>query len=229
MEYFFIDELGSLTKEHSSTIPDFIICLVRVKDLTNLRKIMRRFIIDNYEAILKADSRNKIFKNGTFQEIKGSSLSPTLRRKFVRFLGNGHLFELYYIHVYNSKIGEKENKNISQTFNYLIETILKNNLQAGTLPYDDYLIDVDDRNLKKIQINSLEDHLNIELRIKESLVKSINVSYYDSKDNFLIQLSDFFSNFYYSYLKDNKKYDGVFTELIEKRYVKDIMYYPKEI
>ena len=218
MEYFFIDESGSLTKEHSSTIPDFIICLVRVKDLTNLRKIMRRFIIDNYEAILKVDSR-----------IKGSSLSPTLRRKFVRFLGNGHLFELYYIHVYNSKIGEKENKNISQTFNYLIETILKNNLQAGTLPYDDYLIDVDDRNLKKIQINSLEDHLNIELRIKESLVKSINVSYYDSKDNFLIQLSDFFSNFYYSYLKYNKKYDGVFTELIEKRYVKDIMYYPKEI
>ena len=103
----------------------------------------------------------------------------------------------------------------------------KKNLENKNLPYDDYLIDIDDRNLKNISINSLEDYLNIELKLKKRYVRSLNVAYYDSKDNLMVQVSDFFSNLYFSYLKNKNQYQDLIDELTKENYIKDIYYYPE--
>ena len=71
MEYLYIDESGSLTSEFAFIHPNFVICVVRVKDITNLRKLLKRFIYENYQEIKNTDDNNKIFNNGDFQEIKG--------------------------------------------------------------------------------------------------------------------------------------------------------------
>lgn len=228
MEYLFIDESGSLTKKYASTHPYFVMCILRVKDIKNLRKILKKFIQLNYQAIIAADHKNRIFKNGSFIELKGSSLSPDLKHQLARYLCHGHIFEVYYIHINNNLVDLDFTKNPSLAFNYVLGLLLDKHLRNGNLPNDDYLIDIDQRNLQVISINSLEEYLNIELKLKQNLIKSLNVAYYDSKDNLLIQVSDFFSNLYFSYLRNELEYQELFNDLKKNNYIKDIFYYPKE-
>ena len=99
MEYLYIDESGSLTSEFAFIHPNFVMCVVRVKDITNLRKLLKRFIYENYQEIKEIDEKNKIFNHGDFVEIKGSSLNSKLKKRLADFLCNGNILEIYYIHV----------------------------------------------------------------------------------------------------------------------------------
>lgn len=228
MEYLYIDESGSLTSEFAFIHPNFVMCVVRVKDITNLRKLLKRFIYENYQEIKEIDEKNKIFNHGDFVEIKGSSLNSKLKKRLADFLCNGNILEIYYIHVFNEEVKQYFYDDPSLIYNYVLYLMINKNLENKNLPYDDYLIDVDDRNLKHISINSLEDYLNIELKLKKRMVRSINIEYYDSKDNLMVQVSDFFSNLYFSYLKNHDLYNDLITNLKEKGYIKDIFYYPNK-
>lgn len=228
MEYLYIDESGSLTSEFAFIHPNFVMCVVRVKDITNLRKLLKRFIYENYQEIKEIDENNKIFNHGDFVEIKGSSLNSKLKKRLADFLCNGNILEIYYIHVFNEDVKQHFYDDPTLIYNYVLYLMLNKNLENKNLPYDDYLIDVDDRNLKHISVNSLEDYLNIELKLKKRLIRSINIEYYDSKDNLMVQVSDFFSNLYFSYLKNHDLYNDLITNLKEKGYIKDIFYYPNE-
>ena len=228
MEYLYIDESGSLTSEFAFIHPNFVMCVVRVKDITNLRKLLKRFIYENYQEIKEIDENNKIFNHGNFVEIKGSSLNSKLKKRLADFLCNGNILEIYYIHVFNEEVKQHFYDDPTLIYNYVLYLMLNKNLENKNLPYDDYLIDVDDRNLKHISVNSLEDYLNIELKLKKRLIRSINIEYYDSKDNLMVQVSDFFSNLYFSYLKNHDLYNNLITNLKEKGYIKDIFYYPNE-
>ena len=228
MEYLYIDESGSLTSEFAFIHPNFVMCVVRVKDITNLRKLLKRFIYENYQEIKEIDENNKIFNHGNFVEIKGSSLNSKLKKRLADFLCNGNILEIYYIHVFNEEVKQHFYDDPTLIYNYVLYLMLNKNLENKNLPYDDYLIDVDDRNLKHISVNSLEDYLNIELKLKKRLIRSINIEYYDSKDNLMVQVSDFFSNLYFSYLKNHDLYNDLITNLKEKGYIKDIFYYPNE-
>ena len=228
MEYLYIDESGSLTSEFAFIHPNFVMCVVRVKDITNLRKLLKRFIYENYQEIKEIDENNKIFNHGDFVEIKGSSLNSKLKKRLADFLCNGNILEIYYIHVFNEEVKQHFYDDPSLIYNYVLYLMLNKNLENKNLPYDDYLIDVDNRNLKHISINSLEDYLNIELKLKKRLIRSINIEYYDSKDNLMVQVSDFFSNLYFSYLKNHDLYNDLITNLKENGYIKDIFYYPNE-
>ncbi|MBP3504342.1 MAG: DUF3800 domain-containing protein [Bacilli bacterium] len=228
MEYLYIDESGSLTSEFAFIHPNFVMCVVRVKDITNLRKLLKRFIYENYQEIKEIDEKNKIFNHGDFVEIKGSSLNSKLKKRLADFLCNGNILEIYYIHVFNEEVKQHFYDDPSLIYNYVLYLMLNKNLGNKNLPYDDYLIDVDDRNLKHISINSLEDYLNIELKLKKRMVRSINIEYYDSKDNLMVQVSDFFSNLYFSYLKNHEMYNDLITNLKEKGYIRDIFYYPNK-
>lgn len=227
MQYLYIDESGSMTKEYAKVNPNFVMCIVRVKDEKNLRKILKRFIMLHYDEINKADKRNKIFKNGSFIELKGSSLTPSLKHTLANFLCQKELLELYYIFIDNDKVKDGIFDDPSLVYNYVLCLLLEKHLKNKNLPFDDYLIDIDQRNLKKISINSLEEYLNIELKIRQNLVQSLNIEYYDSKDNLLVQVSDFFSNLYFSYLRFPQEYKQLFNKLKDNNYIKDIYYYPQ--
>lgn len=228
MEYLYIDESGSLTSEFAFIHPNFVMCVVRVKDITNLRKLLKRFIYENYQEIKEIDENNKIFNHGDFVEIKGSSLNSKLKKRLAHFLCNGNILEIYYIHVFNEEVKQHFYDDPTLIYNYVLYLMLNKNLENKNLPYDDYLIDVDDRNLKHISVNSLEDYLNIELKLKKRLIRSINIEYYDSKDNLMVQVSDFFSNLYFSYLKNESLYVDLMNKLKEENYIKDIYYYPEK-
>lgn len=227
MQYLYIDESGSMTKEYANVNPNFVMCIVRVKDEKNLRKLLKRFIQQNYEEIKQADKRNRIFKNGSFIELKGSSLTPSLKHKLANYLCQKELIELYYIFIDNEKVKDGFFDNPSLAYNYVLNLLLEKHLKNNNLPFDDYLIEIDQRNLKKISINSLEEYLNIELKIRQNLVQSLNIEYYDSKDNLLVQVSDFFSNLYFSYLRFPHEYKQLFNKLKDNNYIKDIYYYPQ--
>lgn len=226
MEYLYIDESGSLTSEFAFIHPNFVMCVVRVKDITNLRKLLKRFIYENYQEIKNTDDNNKIFNGGEFLEIKGSSLTQSLKMKLANYLCRSNILEIYYIHVLNEEVQQHFYDDPSLIYNYVLYLILQKNLENKNLPYDDYLIEVDDRNLKHISINSLEDYLNIELKLKKRLLRSINIEYFDSKDNLMVQVSDFFSNLYFSYLKNKDIYEPLINKLKKDNYIKDIFYYP---
>ncbi len=229
MEYLYIDESGSLTSEFAFIHPNFVMCVVRVKDITNLRKLLKRFIYENYQEIKEIDENNKIFNHGDFVEIKGSSLNSKLKKRLADFLCNGNILEIYYIHVFNEEVKQHFYDDPSLIYNYVLYLMLNKNLENKNLPYDDYLIDIDNRNLKQISINSLEDYLNIELILKKRMIRSLNVEYYDSKDNLMVQVSDFFSNLYFSYLNNKLIYQELFNDLKNTNYLKDIYYYPENI
>ena len=226
MEYLFIDESGSLTSDFAFIHPNFVMCVVRVKDITNLRKLVKRFIYENYQEIKNTDDNNKIFNDGEFLEIKGSSLTSTLKEKLANYLCRGNILEIYYVHVFNEEVKQYFYDDPSLIYNYVLYLALKKNLENKNLPYDDYLIEVDNRNLKHISINSLEDYLTIELKLKKRLLRSVNVEYFDSKDNLMVQVSDFFSNLYFSYLKNKSTYESLINKLKKENYIKDIYYYP---
>ena len=229
MEYLYIDESGSLTKDFASIHPNFIICVVRVKDIVNLRKLLKRFILNHYDELKKTDTNSKMFGKENFVEIKGSALNQNLKTCLARYLCQGNVLEIYYIHVLNQEVKHYFYEDSSRVFNYVLGLLLKKQLENNNLPYDDYLIDIDNRNLKKISINSLEDYLNIELILKKRMIRSLNVEYYDSKDNLMVQVSDFFSNLYFSYLNNKLNYQKLFNDLKQSNYLKDIYYFPENI
>ena len=229
MEYLYIDESGSLTKDFASIHPNFIICVVRVKDIVNLRKLLKRFILNHYDELKKTDTNSKMFEKENFVEIKGSALNQNLKTSLARYLCQGNVLEIYYIHVFNQEVKHYFYEDSSRVFNYVLGLLLKKQLENNNLPYDDYLIDIDNRNLKEISINSLEDYLNIELILKKRMIRSLNVEYYDSKDNLMVQVSDFFSNLYFSYLNNKLNYQKLFNDLKQSNYLKDIYYFPENI
>ena len=139
MEYLYIDESGSLTSEFSFIHPNFVMCVVRVKDITNLRKLLKRFIYENYQEIKEIDENNKIFNHGNFVEIKGSSLNSKLKKRLARFLCNGNILEIYYIHVFNEEVKQHFYDDPTLIYNYVLYLMLNKNLENKNLPYDDYL------------------------------------------------------------------------------------------
>lgn len=44
MERLFIDESGSMTKEHAKAHPYFVIAIIRVKDINKLKRAYKRFV-----------------------------------------------------------------------------------------------------------------------------------------------------------------------------------------
>ena len=58
--------------------------------------------------------------------------------------------------------------------------------------------------------------------------QNINIEYFDSKDNLMVQVSDFFSNLYFSYLKNKSTYEILINKLKKGNYIKDIFYYPNK-
>lgn len=225
----FIDESGSITTTHADTIPQFVICLIKVNDEKNLRKVIKKFITKYLQELKRCDLNKKMFVNNKFVELKGSSLSKDLKEALVNYICQYNLFEIYYINLDNKLVNPDITKNTACLYNFLIELCLEENLINNNLKKDEILLNIDERNLQIIAHNSLEDYLNIKLQIENQLSEDINVVYFDSRKDILIQLADFFSNLYFSYLRQPDAYEHVFEKLFKEEYIKRITYFPKNL
>lgn len=211
MEFLYIDESGSMTTEYHEEFPFFIICIIRVLEKRKIKSVIKRFISKNMDK-LKSLHSSKMFRNGKFVEIKGSELTFELKESFVNYLCKYNAFEVIYIDVDNSNVDEKLYRNKARAFNYLVDLCLGYSIRKKILPKGDYLIQIDERNIKTNAQKTLEDYLYMELVLKKNYLNDITVQYFDSADNVYIQLSDFFSNLFYSYKMNPKDYD----KLVEK-------------
>ena len=227
MEYFYIDESGSMTTEYANKFPFFIISVVRVFNKDLLKKRLKRFV-SKHIGELKASDNGKMFNNGKFLELKGSALTIDLKKSLAEYLlDSSDLFEVHYIIVDNNKIKPATYDNTARAFNYFLEIFLSSRLNKKIFPNTDYCIQIDERNIKTNAKRTLEDYLATELQLKQELIESVEVSYYDSCNNSLIQLSDFFANLYYSYLRRKDNYDELIKKLINKGIIKNNFNFPR--
>ncbi|MDE6241162.1 MAG: DUF3800 domain-containing protein, partial [Anaeroplasmataceae bacterium] len=107
MTEFFIDESGSMTNESYKDFPFFVICIIRVIDKERLKKRFKRFISSNLNELKKIDTKNKMFSNNKFHELKGSSLTKEMKMKFANYICRDNLFEIYYIRIENKNINNQ--------------------------------------------------------------------------------------------------------------------------
>ncbi len=225
MEHLYVDESGSMSYTHASAFPYFIICTVRVKDGIVLKRLYKRFVSKYYKELKELDD-GKMFEGDRFKELKGSSFDYEMKKNFVEYFCRNDVFEVYYIKVSNAKVKPKLYKNTARAFNYFYKLKLRFFLKRKALPVDEYIIQFDNRNQKNDSKNSLEDYLNTELHLNEELTEEIQVQYFNSENNTFIQIADVFSNIFYSYCFQSKKYDSIMKKLKKSKIVKGVFKFP---
>lgn len=227
MEFLYIDESGTMTTSHSNDFPYFLIAVLRVFDSKSLKRKIKHFVSKHYEELKVSDTEGKMFKDGEFQELKGSSLTPFLKIALANYLmGCSNLFQIDIITIQNKKVKPETYENTARAFNYFLDLFITYKVRKGEYPCDEYLLQIDERNVKNDARRSLEDYLSIELCLKQELIKKATVSYFDSCNNSLIQLSDFFSNLYYSYLMKPKNYGPLIKKLKTNGVLKNGFVFP---
>lgn len=61
-----------------------------------------------------------------------------------------------------------------------------------------------------------QEYLAIKLGLKNNYIKDITIEYFDFANNSFIQINDFFSNLYYSFLMRLENYEELINELKRK-------------
>lgn len=227
LKHLYIDESGSMTVKHSNSNGFFVFAILDVIDQKKLRRVFKRYISRNIEELRKYDKDNKMFRENKFYELKGQCLPPHLKIDFANYLAKSNLFKVFIGRIDNKSLkDDKLYQNTARAFNYVLKCVLTYLRHVNKLPYDDYIVQIDERNTKTFSINSLEDYLFLELVIEEKLVNDISVQYFRSEDNSYIQIADFFANLYFSSLHNKKMYKGLMNKLKTTGYLIDDFVFP---
>ena len=228
MQFLYIDESGSMTSEHSDGFPYFVICVLRVNNKEDLKRKIKIFVSKNLESLKAIDNSDKMFNDGKFKELKGTALSFTMKIKLANYLIKycSDYFEVNIIRINNKHVNPQTYCNTARAFNYFIDLFMINKLHKDDFPFDDYCIQIDERNIKTNAQKTLEDYLAIDLSLKNQLISSVSVKYQDSCNNSLIQISDFFSNLYYSYLMHKNEYEELISNMRKSKMLNDDFVFP---
>ena len=106
------------------------------------------------------------------------------------------------------------------SFNYAVKVLINDciiptlNLQ-NTNESIEFIISIDNRNIRVGELNNLETYLKTEFCIYDDDFK---ITYYDSKTNYGIQLADLIVNTFYNDYKDNTIVKNVIKELKPKNF-----------
>lgn len=195
----YIDESGSITDADLKNNPWFIVALLHVDNPNKLRDIYKRFISKKMSAFKSLPKADKMFDaNGHFHELKGSALSPALKKDFVNHFCRNNLFSLTFIRVDNTRLSKKMQEDKARSFNYLLKLVLYHLFNSKRLQPGKYFLHIDERNVKTKAKAALCEYLNTEIPLEYGIESSFDVQYYDSAANQLIQMADVFSNICYS-------------------------------
>ena len=123
------------------------------------------------------------------------------------------------VKVFDKKYMRKEIVDSNIFFNYAVKVLIQDcilpvlNLQEINEPIE-FIISIDNRNIRVGELNNLETYLKTEFCIYDDDFK---ITYYDSKTNYAIQLADLTVNTFYNYYKDI----GIVKKLIEELKLKN--------
>lgn len=201
MEHLYIDESGSMTNVYTKNNKYFVVSIIRVLDEKKLNRSLKFFIRKHLKELELNDRSNRMFSNGKFKELKGSGMSPNLKKEFIKFVAQDKSFEIFYIVLDNSKINSNLYENTARAFNFTLKCAIEYLLNHKYLnKNEEIFIKVDERNERPDAKAFLEQYLNTSFQLENHLTKEIIVRYFDSKDNLLIQLADVFANIKFSEL-----------------------------
>lgn len=225
----YIDESGSIHPTSQKLNRYFVIGIVIPKDSKKLKRVYKTFIRKNIEELKKLDTERKMFDtNNKFIELKGSSMDKTMKLKFMEFFCQNNLFEVRYIILDNNLLDSRFIKNKARTFNYLLKIFLINSIKKKYIADKEIFLQIDERNVKTDSKYSLEDYLNQELLLNDNLIDNIQVQYFDSSQNYFIQIADVFSNIMYSNLITKGSYHECIEKLQRDKYILPAFIFPKE-
>ena len=124
------------------------------------------------------------------------------------------------VKVFDKKYMRKEIVDSNIFFNYAVKVLIQDcilpelNLQENDEPID-FIISIDNRNIRVGELNNLETYLKTEFCIYDDDFK---ITYYDSKTNYGIQLADLIVNTFYNKYKDITIVDNLIKELKPKNF-----------
>lgn len=210
----YIDESGSINN-HQTKKQYFIIAVVCEKD-KSLKRTYKRFVEAQYNNLKSLDENSvenaKMFDDHGFKELKGSRFNPEMKKQFISHFSKKDNFSLFYIIVDNEKLSDKICENTARAFNYFLKLAFEYFLRHNLIPKDEDLhIQLDERNEKTESKHFLQNYLNTELGLAGVCDGKIDVKYFDSSQNSLIQVADVFSNIMYSH-----KLNGFYSDEIQK-------------
>ena len=124
------------------------------------------------------------------------------------------------VKVFDKKYMRKEIVDSNIFFNYAVKVLIQDcilpvlNLQENDEPIE-FIISIDNRNIRVGELNNLETYLKTEFCIYNDDFK---ITYYDSKTNYGIQLADLTVNTFYNSYKNIKLVENVIKELKPKNF-----------
>ena len=124
------------------------------------------------------------------------------------------------VKVFDKKYMKKEIVDSNLFFNYAVKVLIQDcilpelNLQENNEPIE-FIISIDNRNIRVGELNNLETYLKTEFCIYDDDFK---ITYYDSKTNYGIQLADLTVNTFYNFYKNISVVENVIKELKPKNF-----------
>ena len=124
------------------------------------------------------------------------------------------------VKVFDKKYMKKEIVDSNIFFNYAVKVLIQDcilptlNLQENDEPIE-FIISIDNRNIRIGELNNLETYLKTEFCIYDDDFK---ITYYDSKTNYEIQLADLVVNTFYNFYKDVSIVENLVKELKAKNF-----------
>lgn len=130
--------------------------------------------------------------------------------------------ETFYgcVKVFDKKYMRKEIVDSNIFFNYAVKILIQDcilpvlNLQENDEPIE-FIINIDNRNIRVGELNNLETYLKTEFCIYDDDFK---ITYYDSRTNYGIQLADLTVNTFYNSYKDISIVENLIKELKTKNF-----------
>ena len=224
----YIDESGSMCYSPINKRNNFFfICLVKINNPELVKRRFKRFISQNIKELERIDYEKRMFINGKFKELKGSSLNKELKEKFVKYICIEKCIEVYLIKVDNHAATENFFSNTARAFNYLLKLGLKKYAENDLLEERIVNLHLDNRNVRTNTVSLLEEYLNTELVTGEHLYESITAQYYQSENCRFVQIADVFANIHFS-SQFNPFYKKLLTDLEKDHYIIDNFTFPKK-
>lgn len=124
------------------------------------------------------------------------------------------------VKVFDKKYMRKEIVDSNIFFNYAVKVLIQDcilpvlNLQENDEPIE-FIISIDNRNIRVGELNNLETYLKTEFCIYDD---NFEITYYDSKTNYGIQLADLAVNTFYNSYKDISIVKNLIKELKTKNF-----------
>ncbi|MBU7005824.1 DUF3800 domain-containing protein [Phosphitispora fastidiosa] len=227
MANIYIDESGSMTHEvHIKKNKYFITTLILVEEPEKLKRVHKRFIQKNFSKLKAIDTDSKMFDGNDFIELKGSAFTPDMKREFVSYFCRNNHFRVFYIKIDNSKASQNLYKSKARAFNYVLKLAFEHLNNRGILVDRNWVLNIDERNLKTEAKHQLNEFLNTELSTGKDIVDDISVQYFNSSQNKIIQVADVFSNLFYSNILTEGTYDNEIKHMIDNGYLLNIFRFP---